>query len=432
MKKLSQLFEKSSLFLMAAVLVIVPLFPKFPLISVPGTYVAIRFEDLLLLALGIVVLVKIIANFRDFLNDEIVQAFLIFFVVGFVSLLAGTYLTRTDTLLVGTFNWLRRVEYAVPFFAAILLLKKEKISEHISYFIKVLMLVTVVVFIYGYGQIHFRFPAIITQNGDYSRGMALFWIPGSQLNSTFAGQYDLSAFMVMILPIFITLMVLLKDKLSKLLLFIVSATGLWLLIQSAERVGQVAYLVSVGLALLLVKRARAAVLILVISLIFIASSAGVIKRFESLFNVHAQSITTIAPVPILTPVPTPVVEDRSVSIRLNEEWPEAIRAFEKNPLIGTGYSSIGLATDNDYLRMLGEIGILGVLAFGLIFFRIGKVLAKGIGEPFVSSIWGTLAGTFSIALFIDIFEASKFATIFWFLLGCAVFLVRSGKYDKKY
>ena len=72
-----------------------------------------------------------------------------------------------------------------------------------------------------------------------------------------------------------------------------------------------------------------------------------------------------------TPIPTeesqPVFEDRSVSIRLNVEWPRAIRAFSKNPLLGTGYSSITLATDNDFLRLLGEVGLVGALAFFLIF-----------------------------------------------------------------
>src|SRR3990167_10675400 len=53
----------------------------------------------------------------------------------------------------------------------------------------------------------------------------------------------------------------------------------------------------------------------------------------------------------------PVAEDRSFNIRLKAEWPRAIRAFLKNPVLGTGYSSVGLAVDNDYLRSLAESGI---------------------------------------------------------------------------
>ena len=37
--------------------------------------------------------------------------------------------------------------------------------------------------------------------------------------------------------------------------------------------------------------------------------------------------------------------------------------------MGTGFSSITLATDNDFLRLLGETGITGFMAFFLIFKR---------------------------------------------------------------
>ena len=139
-----------------------------------------------------------------------------------------------------------------------------------------------------------------------------------------------------------------------------------------------------------------------------------------------------------TPTPSPVVEDRSSSIRLNVEWPRAVRSLTKNPLLGTGYSSITLATDNDYLRALGETGILGFAAFSLIFLRIGSlflpnvksVLAKmsEIERPFVAGLLGGSVGVLINAVFIDVFEASKFAIIFWLLIGVLVGLIRNEKY----
>jgi O-antigen ligase len=202
---------------------------------------------------------------------------------------------------------------------------------------------------------------------------------------------------------------------------------LWLLISTISRIGQVAYLLSVGLSLILVKRVKAAIVILAISLVFIATSAGIIERFQRIFNVYAESPTPVS-TPVVTSTPLPVVEDRSTSIRLNVEWPRAIRAFEKNPIIGTGYSSIGLATDNDYLRMLGETGILGIAAFGLVIFRIGKLLIKDVQDSYVASIVGALVGTLLIAVFIDIFEASKFAFVFWALIGCAACVAKNKLY----
>jgi O-antigen ligase len=127
-----------------------------------------------------------------------------------------------------------------------------------------------------------------------------------------------------------------------------------------------------------------------------------------------------------TPTPQPVSEDRSSSIRLNVEWPRAVRALAKNPILGTGYSSITLATDNDYLRALGEVGILGFVAFSIIFLRLIKLLLSklkklgtvdDIQKCFVAGTTGGLVGVVINASFIDVFEASKFAIIFWLFLG---------------
>src|SRR3989338_2982313 len=105
MSKLLPRFNTVSKYLIAAVLIIVPLFPKFPLIKVPGTYVAVRFEDLLLSILAVLTLVKILPNFKSFFKDTIVQAFLIFFGVGLLSVFAGIYLTQTVVPALGLLHW---------------------------------------------------------------------------------------------------------------------------------------------------------------------------------------------------------------------------------------------------------------------------------------------------------------------------------------
>ncbi len=449
---MNKLFDRFAKYLIAAVAIIVPLYPKFPFINLPGTYVAIRFEDILLLLLAIFTLVKIIPNFREVLKDKIVAAFLIFFAVGFISLLSGAFLTQTVALKLGFFHWLRRIEYASTFFAVLYLLKKEQVHQNLEFIVKVLMIVTFVAFIYGIGERYFRFPIIITQNEEYSKGQALFWTAGSQINSTFAGHYDLAAFAVLVLPVFITLSFVLKNFRSQILLWAASFSGLWLLINTFSRTGQISYLLAAGTALLLVRKFRALVIVLLISFIFIAMSGGVEERFQRIFTVfqrkisqeftvYAEEVTLPAKRASIAPTPAPVLifEDRSASIRLNIEWPRAIRAFTKNPILGTGYSSINLATDNDYLRALGEVGLLGFFAFIFVFFTIGREILKIFPfqnfpifeKSFIASIIGGSLGTFLSALFIDLFEASKFATLFWLLLGFAVYTIRSKEYVHK-
>lgn len=437
MLKLLRLSEEFSKYLIAAILVIVPLFPKFPFIRIPGTYVSIRLEDLLLFVLGVLVFVKVARSIRSFLKDEIVSALLLFFGIGLVSVFSGAFLTQTIDVQIGLLHLARRIEYVMPFFAILTLFSKEKISESLDYFIKLLIGVTLVAFIYGIGQRYFRFPIIVTQNEEYSKGIALFWTPGSHINSTFAGHYDLAAFMVLILPVFLTLLVSLKGRISRIFLFLATGAGLWLLVNSVSRIAQVSYLLAVGVAFLLVRKYKALAVVWLISLVFIAFSSDLIARFQRVIEVYAdEPVATLAP----TPVPVPVFEDRSTSIRFNVEWPRAIRAFKKNPLLGTGYSSITLATDNDYLRLLGEMGILGFLAFWLVFFRLGRVFLgafpltqkfSGVKQGFIAGITGGIVGTFLSAFFIDLFEASKFATLFWLLLGCAVVLIRNRNYEQE-
>jgi len=456
MRKLVHFSEKIAKYLLAATLIIIPILPKFPLINVPGTYVAIRFEDLLLLALAVILIPKIILDFKKIIHDPIAIAFLIFLAVGLVSLIAGTVMTQTVTFNIGIFHWARRVEYIVPFFVAYLLIPKDKIAESIDFFLKLLLVVVFVAFLYAMGEHYLRFPVITTQNDESSKGIALFWIKGSNTSSTFAGQYDLAAFMVMVVPMFLATFFVVKDKLSRLFALIASGLGLWLLVNTFSRVAQLSYILAVSASLLLLRKFKGLGIILLISIIFMFTSSGLSIRFGQAIHVIYERVTAgksfsylenhfvafadqIATSPVPTPTPVPVIQDVSIAIRANVEWPRAIRAFIKNPMLGTGYSSINLATDNDYLRMLGETGILGLAAFALIFFRIGKVFQSafplrkklsGLELAYVTGIIGAIIGTLMIATFIDLFEASKFAIIFWLLLGLAVNLIKNKEYAK--
>ncbi len=122
--------------------------------------------------------------------------------------------------------------------------------------------------------------------------------------------------------------------------------------------------------------------------------------------------------------------DVSFTTRFQGEWPRALEAFKRNVLLGSGYSSISLATDNDYLRMLGEVGIFGTASFALIFIIIGIYIRRVVHEvssPVAKSlILGITAGIFGLglnAILIDVFEASKVAFVLWMLVGVAIGLL---------
>lgn len=448
LKKLKGFYK----YLVAGIILVVPLFPKFPFINVPGTYVSIRLEDFLIALTLSVWLIISFPNISKFLKSDIERATVIFLAAGLLSTLFGFIALKVVTPYIGILHWIRRVEYLSLFFIGLLAIRNN--PKDLNFYLKLFLIVVMFAFIYGYGQKNFSWPIIITQNEEYSKGVALRWIPGSHINSTFAGHYDLATFLVLILPILITTLFILKSFRKKIIFSLVILAGLWLMVNTASRISLVSYLVSTVISLILVKKYKEIIIVVVISLIFAGSSSNLVSRYLRLFDIVKSRIARVetgvyghvftpafasTDVPIQrranpTPTPIPVTsgEDRSTSIRLNVEWPRAIRALAKNPILGTGYSSISLATDNDYLRMLGETGLLGFLAFFLIFIRIIQTYLSrypflnnfdGLNLSFISGMFGSFAGILANAAFIDVFEASKFATIFWLLIGMGVALI---------
>lgn len=119
--------------------------------------------------------------------------------------------------------------------------------------------------------------------------------------------------------------------------------------------------------------------------------------------------------------------DLSFTTRFQGEWPNAIVAFKRNVLLGSGYGSVSLAVDNSYLRMLAEVGVLGFVSFVAIFLVVGVYITSAwnkIYSPVVKSfVLGFGAGIVGLAInavFIDVFEASKVAFVLWILTGIVV------------
>lgn len=410
-------------YLVTALIVFIPLYIKFPLFKIPGTYVSIRMEDFLIGMTFIALLTVYLKDFTKLFKNKISRSILMFWLIGFVSLLSGLFVTETVGGMIGVLHWLRRIEYMILFFVGYIYIKNSKSKDSILYLIKVLLLVNLFIFIYGIGQRYLGFPVIVTQNEEYSKGIALRWINGAHINSTFAGHYDLASYLLLTMPIYINLFFLVKNNLTKIILGVSLALSYWLIAMAASRISIVSLLISIGISLILIKKYKEIILVFLISFIIFGFSPILKARYIRLFDVVKEKITLLG---VVYAQNTEVFEDRSTSIRLNVEWPRAIRSLSKNPILGTGYSSISLATDNDFLRALGEVGILGFSAFLLIFINIYKLIIKSLKylenldiyeKAFITGFIGGVLGTLTNAMFIDIFEASKFATIFWLFMG---------------
>lgn len=466
MQRFYSIFEKHSFWLVIFLLVFIPLYPKFPLLNVSGTYVAIRFEDILIALTVFIWLVGNLGSIKKYLKQNIFQAFILFWLIGGLSLFSGIFLTQSVTPEIGLLHWFRRIEYMSLFFVAATSVNK---LSQVRKMVVVSLGALLVVIAYGFGQIWLGFPVISTTNSEFSKGLILYLTDNARVNSTFAGHYDLAVYLSILLILTSSLFFFYRNFLHKGLIAMLGASGFILLGFTASRISFIAALVGLSLSFWWNKKRVLVVALAFMSVGLVAfipdlrhrlvatitvnllngggskynpppgqitiftnlnkypesSRAALRERAlrestESASSSGKRAVDTVPGEPINA---TELGVSRSFGIRLNVEWPRAMNAFMKNPFLGTGYSSLTIATDNDYLRSLGEVGILGTTSLGLIFLILVKRMLTFLNKPRSytrSLVIGTLCSLVAVlgsGLFIDVLEASKIAEVFWLIVG---------------
>ncbi len=462
MQKLSQVSKKYIFWLVLFLSAFIPAYPKFPLINVPGTYVAIRIEDILIAITTVVFGLAILPNIKGYFKSSISQSFFTFWVVGLVSLFSGIFLTQSVIWHLGFLNWLRRVEVMILFFMAWYAFRNLK---QVRIWLMVMLGITTFIIFYGFGQQLLHFPVISTTNREFSKGLILYLTPDARINSTFAGHYDLAAYLAMFLTFASAGFLFFKGFLKRAVIILISILAFILLALTAARVSFVGAVVGILTVFILSGNKKLILLLMAaVVLAFVISpelrhrtvatitvnllggggpkytitpaqlaQSSASGQFSSQLATGSASVSGV-PVDIAPGEPINTTElgvYRSFDIRYNEEWPRAIRAFEKNPLLGTGYSSLTIATDNDYLRSLGETGILGTLAFALVFLVLAKSMwrylrtqKKTLGYFVVLGLFSMTIGFLINGVFIDVFESSKVASLFWLSMGVGFAIIR--------
>jgi len=474
-----QLDENLVKILLVGFIFLVPLWPKLPIKMINYTYIAIRFDDIYLAILAFVFFVQLLRK-KVLINRKFIFPFAFFLLAVISSYLWNSYISKAiEFPHLGLLHTLRRIEYMIMFFIASSVIKTKKdFWQIISFFFFSVLIVV----LYGLGQKFLNFPAVQTMNPEYAKGYILYLTPEARISSTFGGHYDLAIYLVLAIPLILSFYFS-KKKSTYLYLFIVA---LLILLYTSSRSSFIAYFVATVAFLLFIRKFKFLVFTLVLTAALMFTTGEITKRFLQTFQVRriliddrtgavyiGQKITTkdlpagsfyvklkdqstggnldafrnqvvqdkvdqatlsgeltaketekyVATLSAnLRPVNT-VVSDISFATRLQVEWPRAINAFKKNPLLGTGPSSITEATDGDYFRWLGEFGLLGTIAFLNILFLIIKMIwdsvkkleidEKLIGYGFIFSFFAL----FINASYIDAFEASKVAYTFWTIAG---------------
>ncbi len=288
-------------FLVAVSILFIPLYPKLPAIGVNNTWVYIRFEDFLIAFTTFVFLIQLLRR-RVHVSRPLGIPIVAYWIAGLLSLLISIVFIAPHLANffphVAILSYLRRIEYMVLFFIGYAVIKEEKDLRRLFW---VLALAAGVAFVYGIGQRYyinvwaafpdffqkysFCFPSFQTTNEEFAKGIPLCLPSDGRITSLFGGHYDLSAYLVLVIPIIFSVAFAMRKKIYQAVLLLLGTGLIYLLILTASRISFGAYIVGLIFALIFIRKKMFIVPILIISLFFlVTSSSSVLQRFTQTFR----------------------------------------------------------------------------------------------------------------------------------------------------
>lgn len=430
-------------------LLFIPLYPKIPLLeAIPGYLVRVRLEDV---GVGLVGFFWLVQMIRRKIATTWPVALLVagYATVGFLSLVIAVGLQQTvpaQLLHVGksVLHYARYLEYFSLFFFLHSGIKNKK---HFQIAIGAVLASVIAITVYGFGQRYWQWPVFSTMNREYSKGTALTLSESARIHSTFGGHYDLAAYLVIILPIVFSIFLIVPNKKSKVITGIIAATGSWLLLASAQKTSLLAFIAAaaviwfqflskkLGWPKTILITVGTTAIGTVLLLIFLNTIGG--RYAEKITNLLAGKPSDLPQDFVAGQLDENWSENAkkyglSMGIRLDTLWPQALYGFSTNPWTGKGYATLNKqgisefteadSTDNNYLRTLGETGLLGSLFFfGILYYIWRKIRHQPSTDPLIQAVvLGYIAGLIGMlvnAASIDVFAASKVAFSFWGITG---------------
>lgn len=527
MRKLFAWLDHNILFFLSIfLLAFIPLYPKLPLVDIlPGYIVRVRLEDVFVALSALLYGIWWFRGKANPLKNPLFLPVVVYLAIGFISGVSAIVVTKTipfEFLHIAKWglHWVRRIEYM---FLLFLFFDSIKTWRRFKVVLSVVVSVVIAAFIYGFGQKYYQWPVYSTMNREFSKGWRLVLTDHARVPSTFAGHYDLGAYLVLALPLLLALSFFSPNRLLKWISKISFVTGYLLLILTASRASFIAYATATilffGFLYLVTKNWKYVLprflIITVFSAVVFLTFGDLSGRFAQIINLSGvrgyiendilkmdrtepknyltltDQLALVADKTDVPPIPMPgwaggrasggaggaeteastgalppdVYENvpfitstmsasgkitlslsqrtysdaafaygLSSAIRFDALWPRAIAGFKTNLLLGSGYSTLtrvqvgefteAESTDNDYLRALGETGLLGFSAFfGTILYAAYYFWKK---QQTMTNLWirvvlfAAIASIFGLLVnstYIDVFEASKVAFTFWAVIG---------------
>ncbi|KKR03431.1 MAG: hypothetical protein UT26_C0001G0035 [Microgenomates group bacterium GW2011_GWC1_39_12] len=444
MQKLLNWCNENILYILTLfLLAFIPLYPKLPLINIIRTWVYIRLEDFLI-AVSALILGVIFIREKRISKSPLIIPIIIYWIIGAISLANALlfifpHLTSLFPHL-GILHFVRRIEYMIVCFLAFEAFRKKPALLPILY---TLAGSFILVILYGFGQKFLGFPAFLTMNEEFAKGVPLRLPSTARFPSTFGGHYDLAAYLVLTIPIMGSMIIAFKKYWQKIVFLILTFLGLVMLLFTSSRISFGVYLIVMSVMLWWQHKKIWIIPMIIASFVAMSFVSGASERFYKTFRtsdvvidlstgrpigtldsldgtqatlaqsqspatenlpigseyINLGSVSTdqiktvslyqarnvsgasgeIATISGSFLIQKALVYDISITTRFQGQWPRAIEAFKRNILLGSGYSSLSVAADGDYHRMLGETGIIGAIAFLGIFAASFLIFVKRVG-----------------------------------------------------
>lgn len=401
----------AAIFLLAA-LVAYPLYPKVGLVKVSGTYIPIRFDDIITAVLGLVWAATLLRQRRVPVFPVAIGALAALWMAsGLISLIVGVAILHSIGAATGFTFWAKPFEYLLIGLIGFDLVRTRQVS--VKWVLAAVFAAAGLVTMYG----------VLERIGVFPSFPGTTPIPGVII-STIGDPHELASYVGLVVVIGVALWPSLSRN-ARICLGVGLIPAVFVMFNAGARSE---YLTLFGVMVVLAVwpltrglRKPALTAAAVLLLVFFSPIAidALKPPAPSTGTSHGGGST--APT-VTSRLGDPTLAS-SLHTRFLVKWPDDIKKTLRDPLFGLGPSSGTEAVDGYYVRALLEFGIVGLALFlGLllsIWRAIRRTVASETGLNRDLAV-GLLAGTLFVAgvgILIDTWVASRVMEMYWPLLG---------------
>lgn len=405
-------------------MVVICIFPKVNIIGF-GSSTGIRLEDFILLICVVGIMVssrKRIAN-RGFLAiQKFRKCFYVYFFFAIISTFLGIIYGYTSPI-TSVLYLIRKFEYFTLIYIGYVY-SKYYVKKADKY-IKALVVIHLVFCILQYFGLM----------GSFNRGEAISTLTQGRVSSTFNGAYELSAFLLILLPYFLYSIFFVKKRVLSNLVYVAIITFCILLSQSRTSLfveAIVILVVMINSRFLQTKKGvfKIAIPVLLIGIPFVYLVGGSVdfSRYANIglkktiyifqycwenrnFESYVRTRDWYGNANLTIYQMSSMGYDGSMYARVSH-WMQLVDGWLRHPIFGVGVSVAGGSADGNYLKILTETGIVGLLSWIVLLKNMFKALKKN-----KSFLYYSLLSIAIGAILIDLFDASKVMMLYWFVFG---------------